>query len=97
MRMALAVVEMTGGPPPSRNVVWDAAEKRGDGGSSALFLRWGKTTEGAHLRFRYRGASLGACREIPQIHPSTESKNAPKFVMDSIGFDYWCQLPTTWR
>jgi hypothetical protein len=85
-RMASTVAKMTRDPPPRRNSAWDVAEKRDDGGGSALFLRWGKTVEGAHLGFLYRGESFGARGEIPQIHPSTKSKTAPKFVTDSIGF-----------
>jgi hypothetical protein len=83
---APTVTETTDGPTPSKNSVRDTAEKRGDGGGSALFLRWEKTVDGAHLGFLYRGKSLGARGEIPQIHRSTESKIAPKFVTDSIGF-----------
>jgi hypothetical protein len=49
-------------------------------------LAMGKTAEGAHLWFLYRGESLGAHGEMPKIHPSNESKIAPKFVTDSIGF-----------
>jgi hypothetical protein len=81
---APTVTETTDGPTPSKNSVRDTAEKRGDGGGSALFLRWEKTVEGAHLGFLYRGKSLGARGEIPQIHRSTESKIAPKFVTDSV-------------
>jgi hypothetical protein len=92
--MAPVVAAMTGGPPPSGKSARDAAEKRGDDGGSAMFLRWGKTAEGAHLGFLYRGESLGARREMPQIHPSNESKIAPKFVMDSI-LDANSQRP--WR
>jgi hypothetical protein len=84
--MAPAAAATTGGPPPSRNSMQDVAEKRSDGGGSALFLRWEKTAEGAHLGFLYRGENLGARGEMPQIHPSTESKIAPKFIMDSAGF-----------
>jgi hypothetical protein len=73
LRMAPGAVAVTGGPPR-------------DGGGSALLLQWGKTAEGAHLWFLYRGESLGAHGEMPKIHPSNESKIAPKFVTDSIGF-----------
>jgi hypothetical protein len=38
LRMAPAAAATTGGPPPCRKSARDAAEKRGDGGSSALFL-----------------------------------------------------------
>jgi hypothetical protein len=43
LRMAPMAAAMTGGPPPCRKSARDATEKRGDGGNSALFLRWGKT------------------------------------------------------
>jgi hypothetical protein len=46
LRMASVVKETTGGPPPSINSARDAAEKRSNDGGSALFIRWGKTTEG---------------------------------------------------
>jgi hypothetical protein len=85
-RMALVAAAMIGGPPPCRNSARDAAEKWGDGKGSALFLRWGKTAKRAHLVFLYRGQGLGAHGEMPQIHPSSESMFAPKFVTDSIIF-----------
>jgi hypothetical protein len=74
---------------------WSSSKQKLDAGCSGKAGRrrrlcsvhaMGKNCRGAHLRFLYRGESLGARGEIPQIHPSTESKIDPKFVMNSIGF-----------
>jgi hypothetical protein len=79
----------------SGNDWWSPSKKTVGARCSGEAGRWwwpcsvlavGKTAEGAHLRFLYRDESLGTRREMPQSHPSNESKIAPKFVMDSIGF-----------
>jgi hypothetical protein len=64
--MAPVAAMTTGGPPPSRNSARDTVNKWGNGGGSALFLQWGKSTEGALFGFLYRGESPGARGEMPQ-------------------------------
>jgi hypothetical protein len=72
---------------------WSSSKQKLSAGHSGEAEQWwrlcsvhtmGKNYRGDHLRFLYRGESLGEHGEIPQIHPSTELKIAPKFVTDLV-------------